>query len=97
MLIVAAAALITFGVFGVVTRPNSVSGQVIDVQSASVTRIASLTIEDESGEQWTFTGAGTFSGFTPSHLEEHRILRHSITVEYEEVEAGELTIVGLTD
>jgi len=97
LLIVAAGALIVFGIFSVVARPNSVHGQVINVQSSSVTIIAKLTIEDESGKRWTFTGAQTFSGFTPSHLEEHRALRESITVEYEETEHGEFTIVRLSD
>jgi hypothetical protein len=76
---------------------KSVRGQVVDVQSASITTISTLTLEDDSGTQWLFVGAGTFSGFTPSHLEEHRALQESVTVEYEIAENGELVIVGIGD
>lgn len=97
LLILTAIASIAFGISTLVGGPDSVSGRVISVESASVTTISSLTIEDDSGKRWTFVGSGTFSGFTPSHLEEHRALRESVTVEYDELESGELSIVELTD
>jgi DNA/RNA endonuclease YhcR with UshA esterase domain len=97
LLILAAAISIALGVSTIVGGPDAVTGQVVSVESASVTTISSLTIEDNSGKLWTFVGSGTFSGFTPSHLEEHRAFRESVTVEYDELENGELSIVGLSD
>jgi hypothetical protein len=96
-LALAAVILITFGISTVVGGPKSVRGQVVAVEQASVTTISNLTIEDDSGKRWTFIGSGKFSGFTPSHLVEHRALRESITVEYEESDSGELKIVGISD
>ena len=97
LIIVIAMILIAVGLANVVGGPASVSGQVVSVDSASVTTIANLTIEDATGKQWSFLGAGTFSGFTPSHLIEHRTLREAITVEYEESDSGVLTIMGISD
>mgnify|MGYP000568129023 CR=1 FL=1 len=97
LVIVFAVIVILIGVANVMSGPDSVSGQVVSVASASVTTIANLRVEDASGKQWSFLGTGTFSGFTPSHLIEHRSLRESITVEYEESGSGELIIVGISD
>jgi hypothetical protein len=97
LIIVIAVILTAVGVANVMSGPDSVSGQVVSVDSASVTTIANLTVVDASGKQWSFLGAGTFSGFTPSHLIEHRTLREPITVEYEESDSGELIIVGISD
>ena len=58
---------------------------------------SSLKIEDDSGAQWIFIGSDAFTGFTPSHLEEHRMLREPITVEYEKSATGELKILSLSD
>jgi hypothetical protein len=93
----AAIAFIAVGIFSILSSGSTVNGRVVSVESASVTTISSLTIEDSSGKQWTFRGTGTFSGFTPSHLEEHRALQETVTVEYEELDSGELSIVGLSD
>ena len=92
-----AAVFIVFALLSVLDAGDTVRGQVVAVEPASVTTISSLTIRDEAGKQWLFTGAGTFSGFTPSHLEEHRALQEPVTVEYEELESGELSIIGLSD
>lgn len=97
LIIVIAVILIAVGVANVLGGSASMSGQVVSVDSASVTTIANLTVEDAAGKQWSFQGSGTFSGFTPSHLIEHRTLREPITVEYEELESGELVIVGISD
>ena len=97
LIIVIAVILIAVGVANVMSGPDSMRGQVVSVDSASVTTIANLRVEDASGKQWSFLGTGTFSGFTPSHLIEHRTLRESITVEYEELGSGELIIVGISD
>ncbi|MBP39098.1 MAG: hypothetical protein QF590_05350 [Dehalococcoidia bacterium] len=97
ILLFASVISVAFGVSTVIGGPESVRGQVVAVESASVTTISSLTLQDASGKKWVFQGIGTFSGFTPSHLEEHRALRKAVTVEYEESATGGLTIVGMAD
>ena len=90
-------------VFSIVTAScfdsnhNWVTGQVLNVEQSSMTIISSLTLEDDSGKRWTFEGGGIFSGFTPSHLLEHRALGEPVTVEYEETGSGILQIVRLAD
>ena len=90
-------------VFSIVTAScfdsnhNRVTGQVLNVEQSSMTIISSLTLEDDSGKQWTFEGGGVFSGFTPAHLLEHRALGEPVTVEYEETGSGILQIVHLAD
>ncbi len=89
--------LIAYGLSSVPIPTESVTGLVVSVEAASVTTISSLTLEDSSGNQWTFEGGGSFTGFTPSHLEEHRALGNQVTVEYEETSAGTLKILQLLD
>ena len=76
---------------------KTVTGQVLIVEQSSITTVSSLTLEDDSGKQWTFEGGGVFSGFTPAHLLEHRALGEPVTVEYEETGSGILRIVHLAD
>ena len=76
---------------------KTVTGQVLIVEQSSITTVSSLTLEDDSGKQWTFEGGGVFSGFTPAHLLEHRALGEPVTVEYEETGSGILQIVRLAD
>lgn len=97
LVIAIAVILISVGIANLMGGPESVSGQVVSVDSASVTTISRLTVEDETGKHWLFLGSGTFSGFTPSHLIEHRTLREPITVEYEASDSGELVITGISD
>ena len=88
---------IALAVISVRGDEGAVRGQVLSVEPASVTTISSLTIREDSGKVWTFDGAGTFLGFTPSHLNEHKALQEAITVVYEELEPGVLTIVSIGD
>ena len=97
LLIVAALISIALAVISIKRDYDSVRGQVVSVEAASVTTISSLTIREDSGEVWTFEGAGTFSGFTPSHLNEHKVQQEAITVVYEELEPRVLTIVSISD
>tara|TARA_B100001964_G_C14247912_1_gene608413 strand:+ start:2994 stop:3317 length:324 start_codon:yes stop_codon:yes gene_type:complete len=76
---------------------KTVTGQVLIVEQSSITTVSSLTLEDDSGKQWTFEGGGVFSGFTPAHLLEHRALGEPVTVEYEETGSGIFRIVHLAD
>ena len=90
-------------VFSIVTSScfdsnhNRVTGHVLNVEQSSVTIVSSLTLEDDSGKQWTFEGGGVFSGFTPAHLLEHRSRGESVTVQYQETGSGILRIVHLDD
>ena len=96
-LVLAALALIAYGISTVLGGADSVTGQVLNVEQISVTTISSLTIVDDSGKEWKFEGAGTFAGFTPSHLQEHAVLREPVTVEYETDNAGNLKILTVSD
>ncbi len=97
LLLLAAVVTVAYGISTVVGAGNSVSGQVIAVESASVTVIQSLTLEDDSGKRWTFQGSGAFTGFTPSHLLEHRALQETVTVKYEVLDSGDLVILEMSD
>ncbi|MDE0593543.1 MAG: hypothetical protein OSB68_10010 [Dehalococcoidia bacterium] len=88
---------IALAVISIKRDGDAVRGQVVSVEPASITTIASLTIHEDTGKVWTFEGAGTFSGFTPSHLNKHKALQEMITVVYEESESGVLTIVSISD
>jgi hypothetical protein len=95
--VIAALIFIVLAVFLAFGSDNEVRGQVVNVEPASVTTISSLTIREDSGKLWTFVGVGAFSGFTPSHLNEHRALQEEVTVIYEELEPGVLTILSIAD
>ena len=97
LLAVAALISIALAVISIKRDGDSVRGQVVSVEPASVTTISSLTIREGTGKVWTFEGAGTFSGFTPSHLNEHKALQEVITVVYERSEPDVLTIVSISD
>ena len=73
----------------------SVTGQVVDVVPRSISEFESLTLLDESGKTWQFKG-GLFTGFTPSHLQEHAALKEPVKVWYTE-KNGVLTITRITD
>ena len=94
---VAALISIALAVISIKRDGDAVRGQVVSVEPASVTTISSLTIREDTGKVWTFEGVGTFSGFSPSHLNEHKALQEMITVVYEESEPGVLTIVSISD
>ena len=97
LLAVTAVVLIAFGLMSAPGRTESVTGQVVSVERGSVTTISSLTLEDDSGTRWHFAGASTFAGFTPSHLEQHGVLREPVTVEYERTADGRLKILTVSD
>ena len=96
-LVVAGGVFIALALQSALDDSNTITGQVVSVKSASVTTFSELVIEDESGSTWTFTGSGHFSGFTPSHLEEHRALNEPVTVNFTELEDGQLRILAISD
>ena len=73
-----------------------VVGHVVDVKAVSLVEFESLTIVDDDGTKWVFSG-GEFPGFTPSHLEEHQALGEPVKVFYETEEDGSLRIVRIED
>lgn len=97
LLVIAAAILITYGLSLTTGGADSITGLVVSVEQASVTTISSLTLVDDSGKEWKFEGSNTFAGFTPSHLEEHAVLREPVTVEYERTAGGVLKILKVSD
>ncbi len=97
LLALAAVILIAFGLSAIPAGTKSVTGQIVSVEPASVTTISFLTLVDDSGKEWIFEGESTFSGLTPSHLEEHRALREPVIVEYEATADGVLKILSVSD
>jgi hypothetical protein len=97
LLTVAVLISIALAVISITRDDDAVRGQVVSVELASLTTISNLTIREDTGKVWMFEGVGTFSGFTPSHLNEHKALQEMITVVYEESEPGVLTIVSISD
>ena len=73
----------------------TVTGHVIDVSARSLLEIDVLTIEDEEGAEWSFSGRG-YRGVTPSHLRQHMLQVFQVVVTYRE-EGGELVIEEIRD
>lgn len=72
-------------------------GLIQNVEGKSLLELESLTITDDSGTLWTFEARGKIiPGFTPSHLNEHRVLGLPVTVEYHR-EGDALVIDDITD
>lgn len=72
-----------------------VRGLVLEVNAKSLLDIESLTIVDNVGNTWNFNAKG-FRGFTPSHLNEHRVLGDPIAVTFHRIE-GDLVIEEIID
>ena len=60
-----------------------VRGALIKVDSASLSKLASIDLRDETGKDWHFVANG-YAGFTPSHLREHMIQALPVTVTFHE-------------
>ena len=76
---------------------ESVRGMVLEVEQESLISLAALEIQDSEGKVWRFEGRGkVVEGFTPSHLNEHKLLGQSVEVAfYREDDA--LVLEGITD
>jgi hypothetical protein len=76
---------------------DMVRGLIQNVDGKSLLELESLTIEDDSGKLWTFEARGKIiPNFTPSHLNEHKVLGMPVTVEYHR-EGDALVIDDITD
>ena len=76
---------------------ESVRGMVLEVEAESLISLRTLEVGDESGTVWRFEGRGkVLPGFTPSHLNEHKLLGQSVLVTfYREDET--LIILSISD
>ena len=72
-----------------------VRGVVIGVDSASISELRTLDVEDDMGEKWHFV-AMNYRGFTPSHLREHMLSGLPVSVTYHE-EGGDFVIDEIVD
>ena len=62
---------------------ESVRGMVLEVEPESLISLESLEIQDGEGKVWRFEGRGkVVAGFTPSHLNEHKLLGQSVEVAF---------------
>ena len=75
---------------------GEVVGHVVEVTARSLVAVETLTIVTSDGTEWEFTG-GEFSGFTPSHLEEHQALGEPVKVVYVREDDGSFRIVRIED
>ena len=78
------------------TGDGVVVGHVVEVTAKSLVEFETLTIVDNDGKEWLFSG-GKFPGFTPSHLEEHQALGEPVRVFYVTEEDGSLRVVRIED
>ena len=76
---------------------ETVRGLVLHVESESLISLAALEVKDSGGRLWRFEGRGkVVPGFTPSHLNEHKLLGQEVGVTfYREGEA--LVLHEITD
>ncbi len=76
---------------------ETVRGLVLQVESESLISLAALEVRDSDGRLWRFEGRGkVVPGFTPSHLNEHKLLGQSIEVRFYR-EGDALVLSGITD
>ena len=72
-------------------------GHVLQVEAESLISLAGLEVQDADGKVWRFAGRGkVVPGFTPSHLNEHKLLGQEVTVTFYR-EGGELALHGIAD
>ena len=70
---------------------------VVEVEQESLISLEALEIEDSEGKVWRFEGRGkVVAGFTPSHLNEHKLLGQSVEVAFYREEDA-LVLEGITD
>ncbi len=76
---------------------ETVRGLIQEVNARSLLELDTLIVKDADGAAWVFQGGGTIiSGFTPSHLRDHMLQGHSVSVAFHR-ENGVLIIDDLED
>ena len=74
---------------------KTVHGVVTDVQSRSLTEVATFSVQDSTGRLWSFETDGPIN-FTPSHIREHALMGQPVTVYYR-AEGERLLAQRITD
>lgn len=76
---------------------EAVRGVVLQVQAESLISLDALEVQDDANVVWRFEGRGiVVPGFTPSHLNEHKLLAQTVLVKF--TRDGEaLVIHDITD
>ena len=76
---------------------ESVRGLVLEVKQESLISLEALEIQDGEGNIWRFEGRGkVVAGFTPSHLNEHKLLGQTVEVAFYR-QGDALVLEGITD
>ena len=76
---------------------ETVRGMVLEVDAESLISLAALEVQDDKGAVWRFEGRGkVVPGFTPSHLNEHKLLGQSVEITFYR-EGGALVLHDITD
>ena len=76
---------------------ETIRGLVLQVESESLISIAALELQDSDGNLWRFEGRGkVVPGFTPSHLNEHKLLGQEVGVTFYR-EGKALVLHDITD
>ncbi len=76
---------------------SSFTGTVTSFEAKSLLELESITVANESGEQFEFFADGRrFEEFTPAHVREHMVLGDLVEVTYLE-SGGRLLMVSLQD
>ena len=76
---------------------EEVRGMVLEVEPESLISLVALEVVDTEGKVWRFEGRGkVVPGFTPSHLNEHKLLGQEVLVTY--YRDGEVLVIhDITD
>lgn len=78
-------------------RLESVRGMVLEVEAESLISLAALEVQAPDGTVWRLEGRGkVVPGFTPSHLNEHKLLGQSVLVTFYR-EGESLILHDITD
>ena len=80
---------------GIPLTQESVTGQVGEIEPASLLTVRTLTVIDQSHKIWQFDGTN-YKGFSPAHLREHKVQGLPITVTFYEKD-GTLLIETIID
>ncbi|MCY4577929.1 MAG: hypothetical protein OXD31_02675 [Chloroflexi bacterium] len=76
---------------------EEVRGMVLEVEPESLISLVALEVVDTEGKVWRFEGRGkVVPDFTPSHLNEHKLLGQEVLVIYYR-DGEELVIHDITD
>lgn len=76
---------------------ETIRGMVLQVEPESLISLAALEVQDSAGDIWRFEGRGkVVPGFTPSHLNEHKLLGQEIGVTFYR-EGQALVLYDITD